>query len=316
MTLYQQKETTKYEELLKKHESERFIDLPHIQTILQRGCGDSDGKYGSVTLPIYLTSTYSQKAPGQLYDKYDYVRGGTPNVDGFEKLMASIEYGNYGIAFASGMAAINAVLMTLQTGDHIISVDDVYGGTNRILRKVLQKFGLQNTLMDLHDLDEVRKQVKENTKMIILETPTNPTLKTCDIEQICKLAKELNLLTLVDNTFATPILQHPLLLGADMVVHSTTKYIGGHSDLCGGVVVTKSKELHDKIRFNLLSIGGCMGSFEAFLFTRSLKTLKIRMETACYNTMVLFDFLSSNEAVEKVFYPFDPKSKYYSISKR
>lgn len=180
-----------------------------------------------------------------LYDKFDYIRGGSPNIDAFEEAMAKIEHAKYGVAFSSGIAAITAIFMTMKSGDHIISVDDVYGGTNRLLRKVLHKFGIENSLIDLHDLEVLEKEIRPSTKMILIETPTNPTLKCVDIKSICDFAKKKGILTLIDNTFATPILQNPILLGADIVMHSGTKYIGGHSDVCGGIAVTNSKEIHD-----------------------------------------------------------------------
>ena len=231
--------------------------------------------------------------------------------------MAKIEFGKRAISFASGCAAMNAIFLILEKGDHILSCDDVYGGTNRMMRKVLQKLGIESTLIDMSDLEIVKKEIKDTTKIIWIETPTNPTLKVFDIEKICKIAKEKNIITVIDNTFASPILQNPLLLGADISLHSLTKYIGGFSDLLGGIAVFKEdNELYEKVFFNLMTNGGCLQAFEAYLYQRSLKTLKLRVEQSCFNAVVLAEVLQKHDAVNKVYYPGLESHKGYDIVQR
>jgi len=197
--------------------------------------------------------------------------------------MAKIEFGKYAVSFASGCAAMSALLSTLKSGDHVVCVDDVYGGTNRLMNRVFTKFGIEISKVSFNTGDSIRKAIKDNTKMIWFETPTNPTIQVVDIELVVSIAKEKKVMTVCDNTFASSILQNPLLLGVDAVVHSGTKYIGGHCDMLCGVVVTNDKKIKDDVFFNLMSMGGCLQPIDAYFLSRSLKTLKVRMEQHCFN---------------------------------
>lgn len=256
---------------------------------------------GAVSTPIYQVSTYKQDGVGNF--KYEYSRTGNPTRESLEKLIADIEGGKRGFAFGSGMAAITAVIQLFSAGDHIIATDDVYGGTFRVMTKVLNRFNLEVTFVDTSDLDTVKNAVKPNTKAIYVETPTNPLLKITDIQAVSEIAKENNLKLIVDNTFSTPYWQNPLELGADIVLHSATKYLGGHSDVVAGLVVVNDDKLAEDVHFIQNSTGGILGPQDSWLLIRGIKTLGVRMEEIEENTKKVVNFLQDNKHVQKVYYP-------------
>jgi cystathionine beta-lyase len=257
---------------------------------------------GAISVPIYQTSTFVQDAPG-VNKGYDYARSGNPTRAVLEDLIAKLEGGQTGLAFSSGLAAIDAVAKLLQTGDEIVAVDDIYGGAYRLFTQVYQQFGIKITFVDTSDPEKVFNAITPNTKLIWLETPTNPTLKISDIEAIAKIAKASNCLLCVDNTFASPALQKPLLLGADIVVHSATKYLGGHSDLIAGIVVAKDKTLGDRLKFLQNACGNVLGPFDSWLVIRGIETLHLRIRQHCATALEVAEFLEKHPAVDKVFYP-------------
>ena len=261
-----------------------------------------DEATGAVSTPIYQVSTYKQEAVGK-FKGYEYSRTGNPTRHALEVLISELEGGVAGFAFASGMAATSSVMMLFSKGDHVILTDDVYGGTFRVISKVLNRFGIEATFVDTGDIANVEAAINENTKAIFLETPTNPLLKVTDIEAIAKFGKEKGLLTIVDNTFMTPYLQQPIILGADIVVHSATKYLGGHSDVVAGLVVVNSEQLATDLHFVQNSVGAVLGPQDSWLLMRGIKTLGIRMEEHNVNAQRIAEFLTNHEAVSKVFYP-------------
>lgn len=274
-----------------------------------------DEATGAVSTPIYQVSTYKQEAVGK-FKGYEYSRTGNPTRHALEELIADVEYGHAGFAFGSGMAAISSVMMLFSAGDHIILTDDVYGGTYRVVNKVLNRFGLEFTFVDTGDLEAIEAAVKANTKAIFIETPTNPLLKVTDIEAVSAYAKSKNLLTIVDNTFMTPYLQNPLKLGADIVLHSATKYIGGHSDVVAGLVVVNSEQLATDMHFVQNSVGAILGPQDSWLLMRGLKTLGIRMEEAGANAQKIAEFLDQHEAVNAVIYPGLPNHTGHELMKK
>jgi cysteine-S-conjugate beta-lyase len=257
---------------------------------------------GALSVPIYQTSTFVQDAPG-VNKGYDYARTGNPTRATLESIIAKLEKGETGIAFGSGLAAIDAVLKLLKSGDEIIAVDDIYGGAFRLFTHVYEKFGIKVHYTDTTNAENVFNAITPNTRLIWLETPTNPTLKVSDIQAIAKIAKANACWLCVDNTFASPALQQPLTLGADIVVHSATKYLGGHSDLIAGLVVTKEKELGDKIKFIQNASGAILSPFDSWLVIRGIETLHLRIQQHCRNAQAVAEFLETHPAVEKVFYP-------------
>lgn len=257
---------------------------------------------GAIMTPVYLTSTYVQESPG-VHKGWEYSRTHNPTRKAYENCIASLESAQYGFAFASGCAATTTVLHLLQKGDHVIAMDDMYGGTYRLFDKVLRHQGLEFSYTDLTNIENFKLSLQPNTKMVWLETPTNPTLKLTDISAICQLAHQKNILVVVDNTFMSPFFQRPIELGADIVVHSATKYIGGHSDMVGGVAVTNRSDLSEKIAFLSNSIGAVQGAFDSFLALRSLKTLPLRMKAHQENAIIIAKYLESHPLVEKVVYP-------------
>lgn len=261
-----------------------------------------DEATGAVSTPIYQVSTYKQEAVGK-FKGYEYSRTGNPTRHALEVLISDLEGGVAGFAFASGMAATSSIMMLFSKGDHVILTDDVYGGTYRVMTKVLNRFGIEATFVDTSDLTNVEAAILENTKAIFLETPTNPLLKITDIQAIAKLAKEKGLLTIVDNTFITPYFQQPISLGADIVVHSATKYLGGHSDVVAGLVVVNSEQLATDLHFVQNSVGAVLGPQDSWLLMRGIKTLGLRMEEHNLNAKRIAEFLSNHEAVGKVYYP-------------
>ena len=261
-----------------------------------------DAQTGAIAVPIYQTSTFVQEAPG-VNKGYDYARTGNPTRATLESLVAELEGGSTGAAFASGLAAIDAVLKLLQSGDEVIAVDDIYGGAFRLFEQVYKKFGITVTYVDTSNPEAVFNALTPKTKLIWIETPTNPTLKITDIRAISKIAKAHKALLCVDNTFASPALQLPLSLGADLVVHSGTKYLGGHSDLIAGLVVTADAELGQKIKFLQNASGAVLGPFDSFLLIRGIETLHLRVRQHCANAKAIAAFLESHPAVDKVYYP-------------
>jgi cystathionine gamma-lyase len=261
-----------------------------------------DPTTGAIMTPIYLTSTYVQESPG-VHKGWEYSRTHNPTRRAYENCIANLESAKHGFAFASGCAATTTILHLLKKGDHVVAMDDMYGGTFRLFDKVLQHDGFEFTYVDLTHVENFSKAIQPNTKMVWLETPTNPTLKLTDIVAISKIAKQKNILVVVDNTFMSPIFQRPIELGADIVVHSATKYIGGHSDVVGGVAVTNDEKIAEKLAFLSNSMGGVQGAFDSFLALRSLKTLPIRMKAHNENAMKVAQYLAAHPLVEKTVYP-------------
>jgi cystathionine beta-lyase len=257
---------------------------------------------GAISVPIYQTSTFVQEAPG-VNKGYDYARSGNPTRATLESLVAQLEGGSTGLAFASGLAAIDAVLKLLQTGDEVIAVDDIYGGAFRLFEQVYKKFGISVTYVDTSNKDAVVAAITPKTKLIWIETPTNPTLKITDIKAIAKIARANGCLLCVDNTFASPALQKPLSLGADLVVHSGTKYLGGHSDLIAGLVVAADPELGQKVKFLQNASGAILGPFDSWLLIRGIETLHLRVRQHCASARAIAAFLEQHPAVNKVYYP-------------
>lgn len=263
-----------------------------------------DPSTGAVMTPIYATSTYIQKSPGE-HQGYEYSRSQNPTRMAYERCVADLESGKQGFAFASGMAAISTILEILQPGDHVVVSDDVYGGTYRLFHDVrARSAGIQFSFVDFMDLDQVRSAIQPNTKMIWMETPSNPMLKLVDLDAIASIAKQHNLISVADNTFATPIIQRPIELGFDIVTHSATKYLNGHSDMVGGIVVVgDNAEIAEKIGYLQNATGAIAGPFDSFLALRGLKTLAIRMERHCQNALALAEWLNDHPAVDHVYYP-------------
>lgn len=257
---------------------------------------------GAISVPIYQTSTYVQEAPG-VNKGYDYSRTNNPTRAALEKLVAGLENGSTGVAFASGLAAIDAVIKLLKSGDEVLAVDDIYGGAFRLYTHIYEKFGIKVNYVDTSSIENVVEAITPQTRLVWLETPTNPTLKISDIAAISAVAKANGALFCVDNTFASPILQKPLDLGADLVVHSATKYLGGHSDLIAGIVVTKNQELGDKIKFIQNASGAILGAFDSWLVIRGLETLHLRVKQHCENALKVAEFLEDQAEVKHVFYP-------------
>ncbi|HRD59916.1 MAG TPA: cystathionine gamma-synthase [Nocardioides sp.] len=265
---------------------------------------EPDPTTGAVIPPIFATSTYKQDGVGGLRGGYEYSRSANPTRTALEATIAALEEGERGFAFASGLAAEDTVVRgLLDPGDHVVLPDDAYGGTHRLFDKVLHRWGVANTPAALSDLDAVRAALTDQTTMIWVETPTNPLLGIADIAALANLAHDAGALLVVDNTFATPYLQRPLALGADVVVHSTTKYAGGHSDVVGGAVVVRDLELADKLQYHQNAMGAVAGPFDAWLTLRGLKTLAVRMERHCDNAERIVEFLTRDERVEHVYYP-------------
>ncbi|MCX5794676.1 MAG: PLP-dependent aspartate aminotransferase family protein [Elusimicrobia bacterium] len=263
---------------------------------------EPDKQTGAVTVPVYQTSTYQQDAVGKPRG-YEYSRTGNPTRAALEKSLAALEGGAYGLAFSSGVAAISAVLELLKPGDHVVAGDDLYGGTYRLLEKVYGKWGLKTSYVSSDDPKAFRRALRPQTRLIWLETPTNPLLKVCDIRAVAKIARAAGVPLAVDNTFASPYLQRPLELGADIVVHSTTKYLGGHSDLVGGAVVTSRRAAYETMKFHQNAAGAVPGPWDCWLVLRGLKTLAVRMRQHQANASCLARFLRRHPKVERVRYP-------------
>ena len=263
---------------------------------------DPDPVYGAVNVPIYQTSTYAQPGVGQP-KQWDYGRGGNPTREAFQQALAALEGGTRCFAFASGLGASTTLLLTLQPGDHVILSNDVYGGTYRLLTKVLSTWGLHCDTVDLAHPDELERALRPSTRFVWIETPSNPLLKIIDIAAVSTAAHRGGARVVVDNTFATPALQRPLELGADIVLHSVTKYIGGHSDLIGGAVITSDEDLIERLTFLTNAVGAVPGPMDCYLALRGLKTLAIRMRAHCQGAAAVASFLTQHPAVQRVYYP-------------
>lgn len=273
----------------------------------------ADPTTGAVMTPIYQTSTYVQEAPGQ-HKGYEYARTGNPTRTALEENLASLEGGTDGVYFSSGLAATHAVFSLLSAGDRVLMGHDVYGGTYRLLDQVLSRFGLVFETVDTRDQDAVRAALTRAPKMVWFESPTNPLLDVSDVQAVCGLATEAGALAVVDNTFATPYLQNPLALGADIVVHSATKYLGGHSDTVGGAAVTSDADLAERLRFLQNAVGAVTGPLDCFLVLRGTKTLAVRMERHCDNAERVADFLAGRPEVKRVLYPGRPDHAGHEIA--
>lgn len=288
-----------------------------IDTRVIHGGQSPDQETGAVMTPIVLSSTYVQESPGK-HKGFEYSRSQNPTRFAYERAVADCESGVAGFAFASGMAAISTVLELLNSGDHVVACNDLYGGTYRLFENVRKRSsGLEFTFVDMSHLNEVEKAISSKTKLIWIETPTNPLLKLCDLAAISQIAKKHRCLTVVDNTFATPILQRPLELGCDIVLHSASKYINGHSDVIGGVVVVReNKELIDRIRYLQNAIGSIASPFDSYMALRGLKTLSLRMKKHCDNAMELAQWLEKHPGVERVIYPGLPSHPQHELAKQ
>ncbi len=274
-----------------------------------------DPTTGAIMTPVYLTSTYVQSSPG-VHKGYEYSRTHNPTRRAYEDCVASLESGTHGFAFASGLSATMILMQLFSSKDHFVAGDDMYGGTFRLFDKVLRPNGYSFTYADLTRPENFEKVVQPNTKLLWLETPTNPMLKLVDIKALCQLAHARGILVAVDNTFMSPYFQRPLELGADMVVHSSTKYINGHSDVVGGVIVTKDRVLAEKLAFYSNAVGPIASPFDSFLAMRSLKTLAVRMQAHAVNAQIVADFLSQHPKVEKTIYPGLKNHPQYELAKR
>jgi cystathionine gamma-lyase len=274
----------------------------HLETLAIHGGQDNEEVTGAVMQPIFQTSTYAQRSPGE-HTGFEYSRTQNPTRFALERAIAALEGGSHGLAFASGCAATTAVIQLLDAGDHVIAGDDIYGGTFRLFDKVMTRRGQRFSYVDPREVSAVEAAFEDATKLVWLETPTNPMLKLGDVEAIAKLCRARGVLLAVDNTFMTPVFQRPMELGADLVVHSTTKYIGGHSDVVGGAIATRSAELHDRLHFIQNSCGAVPGPQDCYLTLRGIKTLPLRMQRHAENAMAVARFLEGHAKVESVIYP-------------
>ena len=286
----------------------------NTETALIHGGISIDERTGAVNIPIYQTSTYKQDGLGKMRG-YEYSRTGNPTREALESLIAELEGGVAGFAFASGMAALTAVLSLLHSGDRVLISSNVYGGTFRLLDKVFDHFGITYTIADTTDLAVFESQITDDVRAVVIESPANPLMTVTDIRAVAEVSHKHDLLVIVDNTFMTPYLQKPLELGADIVVHSATKYLGGHSDVVSGLAVVSTKELAEKIAFIQNSSGGVLGPFDSFLLIRGIKTLAVRMDRHVENAEKAAKFLSEHKAVRNVYYPGLESSQGYEINK-
>ncbi len=274
-----------------------------------------DPTTGAIMTPVYLTSTYVQAGPGR-HKGFEYSRTQNPTRHALQDCLAALEGGRHGLAFASGLAATDAVLHLLEAGDHVLATDDLYGGTFRIFDKVFRRLGLSFDFADMSDARNVERALRPNTKLVWIESPTNPMLKIVDLAEVASVARAHGARTVVDNTFATPFFQRPLELGIDVVVHSTTKYLNGHSDVIGGAVVTSDGELHERLKFLQNAVGGVPSPMDSFLVLRGLKTLHVRMERHAANALRIARFLEGHPQVEKVIYPGLPSHPQHALAAR
>lgn len=276
---------------------------------------DPDPSTGAIMTPIFQTSTYVQESPGK-NKGFGYARGKNPTREALQKNIAALENGKHCVTFSSGMGATDAVMKLLRPGDEVITGDDLYGGSYRLFTKIFEPYGIKFHFINLTDANNIKKYINANTKMIWAETPTNPTMQIIDIAACSKIAKENNLTLVVDNTFASPYLQNPLALGADIVMHSVTKYLGGHSDVVMGALITNDDKLHEQLYFILNSCGANPGPMDCFLVMRGIKTLHLRMERHCYNGRKIAEFLKNHPKIEKVYWPGFPEHPNHEIAKK
>ena len=276
---------------------------------------DADPSTGAIMTPIFQTSTYVQESPGK-NKGYGYARGKNPTREALQKNIAALENGKHCVCFSSGMAATDAVIRMLRPGDEVITGDDLYGGSYRMFTKIYENYGIKFHFINLTDANNIKKYINPNTKLIWAETPTNPTMQIIDIEACSKIAKDNNLLLAVDNTFASPYLQNPLALGADIVMHSVTKYLGGHSDVVMGALVMNDDKLHEQIYFILNSCGANPGPMDCFLVMRGIKTLHLRMERHCFNGRKIAEYLKTHPKIEKVYWPGFTDHPNHEIAKK
>lgn len=276
---------------------------------------EPDPAYGAIMTPIYQTSTYVQSAPGE-HKGHEYSRVSNPTRTALEKNLAALEMARHGVCFASGVAGIDAIMKSLRPGDHVVATNDLYGGTFRLFNQVFAPFGIEFSYVDMTDIDAVEAVLRPSTRMIWVETPTNPLLRIIDIAAVCDLAADRDIDVAVDNTFASPYLQQPLSLGADLVMHSTTKYLGGHSDVVGGVVCTNSDEWNEKLRFQIKCTGAAPAPLDAFLTLRGTKTLHVRMQRHCENARRIASYLAEHPKVGKVHYPGLSSDPGHAIARR
>ena len=274
---------------------------------------DPDPSFGDVIPPLHLSSTFAQSSPGQ-HQGFDYSRAGNPTRQRYETCLAGLENGDHAFAFSSGLAAIDAIVRILKPGDHVLSCDDVYGGTFRLFEKILRNQQIEFSFADLTDKSRFEEHIRPNTRLIWIETPTNPLLKIVDIEAICTLAKLKSILVGVDNTFATPVFQRPLELGADVVTHSVTKYLNGHSDVIGGALVTNSSELAEQVGFIQFAAGAVQSPFDAYLVHRGIKTLPIRMQRHQSNALKVAQYLEQHPRIRQVLYPGLPSHPQHELA--
>jgi cystathionine beta-lyase/cystathionine gamma-synthase len=286
-----------------------------FNSLLIHGGVDGDETTGAVNVPIYQTSTYKQIEIGR-HKGYEYSRTGNPTRAALEKLIAELEEGYAGFAFASGLAALTTVLLLFKSGDKIIVSSNIYGGSFRLLDKVFKNFNLDYISIDTRDEKAIREAIDDDVKGILIETPTNPLMTVTDIQRVSTIAKENNILTIVDNTFLTPYLQQPIKLGADIVVHSATKYLGGHSDLIAGLVVVNNKELAERVGFLQNAAGAILNPFDAFLLIRGIKTLSVRLDRHIENALYVANYLKTCKAVEKIYYPGFPEDPGYFVQQK
>jgi cystathionine gamma-lyase/cystathionine beta-lyase len=276
---------------------------------------DADPSTGAIMTPIFQTSTYVQESPG-VNKGYGYARGKNPTREALQKNIAALENGKHCVCFSSGMGATDAVMRMLRPGDEVITGDDLYGGSYRMFTKIYENYGIKFHFINLTNADNIKKYINANTKLIWAETPTNPTMQIIDIAACSKIAKDNNLLLAVDNTFASPYLQNPLALGADIVMHSVTKYLGGHSDVVMGALVMNDDKLHEQIYFILNSCGANPGPMDCFLVMRGIKTLHLRMERHCFNGRKIAEFLKTHPKIEKVYWPGFTDHPNHEIAKK
>jgi len=273
-----------------------------------------DPTTGAIMTPVYQTSTFVQESPGRTKGNYDYARSANPTRTALEENLAALEGGRFGICFSSGCAAMAAMLHTLASGDHVVVCDDVYGGTFRLFDKIFAQLGIAYSIVDMCNMAQTKAAFTPKTKLVWIETPTNPMLKIIDIRAVVAIAKQHGALTLVDNTFATPYLQSPLELGADVACHSSTKYIGGHSDVIGGVLVVNDPALAEKLHYIQNAVGGVPGPWDCFLLLRSTKTLHVRVREHCKNAMTVAVYLENHPRIEKVYYPGLPSHPQHKLA--
>jgi cystathionine gamma-lyase len=297
--------------------------IPHTSNLYRMKFGtkaihagiEPDPSTGAIMTPIYQTSTYVQTSPGK-HKGYEYSRTHNPTRTALQKNLAALENGNYGLCFSSGLGATDAIIKLLKPGDEVVAANDMYGGTYRIFTKIFQNFGIKFHFVPMNDTGAIESSINENTKLVWLESPTNPLLNIIDIEAIANITRNKNILLCVDNTFATPYLQNPLDLGADIVVHSVTKYLSGHSDVVMGAIVVNQQQLAEKLAFIQNACGAVPGPQDAFLVLRGIKTLHLRMQRHCENGKAIAEFLAAHPKVEKVYWPGFPSHNNHQIAKK